>query len=279
MSAGVPPNEQCRAPDRNYHSSGIGHAREKRQRTVETQPHEGLVKNLRQLDLFNVSFFGSKLTLLDCLGGSVELQNPSSRCGSETTTPAMYYDQSLHFYGQVQQPIGLAPSPSDYNYLPSLITSVLKNASTATRTRTTTTHPGRCSLSYHADDLFSVWNPFDQSPVRSHGLLQVFALPHSVLIDPHHWLRRSLQAYPPTGHPAQVDQPNSDQTVQTNLHHQIGSDSRRLSHPVSLLVDSLYSIWLVGSSRVSLQHTSLSQPALCDSITPHLTPALPTIIY
>ncbi|KNE92308.1 hypothetical protein PSTG_14268 [Puccinia striiformis f. sp. tritici PST-78] len=75
----------------------------------------------------------------------------------------MYYDQSLHFYGQVQQPIGLAPSPSDYNYLPSLITSVLKNASTATRTRTTTTHPGRCSLSYHADDLFSVWNPFDQS--------------------------------------------------------------------------------------------------------------------
>ncbi|KAI7950211.1 hypothetical protein MJO28_009032 [Puccinia striiformis f. sp. tritici] len=61
-------------PTENYHSSGIGHAREKRQRTVETQPHEGLVKNLRQLDLFNVSFFGSKLTLLDCLGGSVELQ-------------------------------------------------------------------------------------------------------------------------------------------------------------------------------------------------------------
>ncbi|KAI9627538.1 hypothetical protein H4Q26_017322 [Puccinia striiformis f. sp. tritici PST-130] len=83
-------------PTENYHSSGIGHAREKRQRTVETQPHEGLVKNLRQLDLFNVSFFGSKLTLLDCLGGSVELQiqarvvvvvlNASTATRTRTTT-------------------------------------------------------------------------------------------------------------------------------------------------------------------------------------------------
>ncbi|KAH9445382.1 hypothetical protein Pst134EA_031302 [Puccinia striiformis f. sp. tritici] len=143
----------------------------------------------------------------------------------------MYYDQSLHFYGQVQQPIGLAPSPSDYNYLPSLITSVLKNASTATRTRTTTTHPGRCSLSYHADDLFSVWNPFDQSRFDLTACFKysLYLIPFlSILII------GSVDLYkltPPTGHPAQVDQPNSDQTVQTNLHHQIGSDSRRLSHP------------------------------------------------
>ncbi|KAA1102965.1 hypothetical protein PGT21_001583 [Puccinia graminis f. sp. tritici] len=75
----------------------------------------------------------------------------------------MAFDQSLHYYGQIQQPIGFdfqaSPLPSA-NYHPPSLTGVLKNVSTTTRGATT---PGRCSLSYHADDPFSVWNPFDQS--------------------------------------------------------------------------------------------------------------------
>ncbi|KAA1102966.1 hypothetical protein PGT21_001747 [Puccinia graminis f. sp. tritici] len=75
----------------------------------------------------------------------------------------MTFDQSLHYYGQVQQPIGfdfqVSPLPST-NYHPPSLTRVFKNASISVRGATT---PGRCSLSYHADDPFSVWNPFDQS--------------------------------------------------------------------------------------------------------------------
>ncbi|WAQ87113.1 hypothetical protein PtA15_8A14 [Puccinia triticina] len=75
----------------------------------------------------------------------------------------MWADQSFHFYGQVQQPIGLnfPATPSPFSHLPPLATA-FKNTSSGTANRGSTT-PGRCSLSYRADDPFSLWNPFDQS--------------------------------------------------------------------------------------------------------------------
>jgi len=73
----------------------------------------------------------------------------------------VYFDQSLgyHFHGQLQQPLGIHFEPT-----PSLDRlHFLKNASTITQGQATTGTLGRCSLSYHPDDPFSVWNPFDQS--------------------------------------------------------------------------------------------------------------------
>lgn len=73
----------------------------------------------------------------------------------------VYFDQSLgyHFNGQLQQPLGIHFEPT-----PSLDRlHFFKNASTITQGLATTGTLGRCSLSYHPDDPFSVWNPFDQS--------------------------------------------------------------------------------------------------------------------
>jgi len=73
----------------------------------------------------------------------------------------VYFDQSLgyHFHGQLQQPLGIHFEPT-----PSLDRlHFFKNASTITQGQATTGTLGRCSLSYHPDDPFSVWNPFDQS--------------------------------------------------------------------------------------------------------------------
>ncbi|WAR56973.1 hypothetical protein PtB15_8B17 [Puccinia triticina] len=75
----------------------------------------------------------------------------------------MSFDRSMRFKGQVQQPIGLnfPATPSPFSHLPPLATA-FKNTSSGTANRGSTT-PGRCSLSYRADDPFSLWNPFDQS--------------------------------------------------------------------------------------------------------------------
>jgi len=73
----------------------------------------------------------------------------------------VYFDPSLgyHFHGQLQQPLGIHFEPT-----PSLDRlHFFKNASTITQGLATTGTLGRCSLSYHPDDPFSVWNPFDQS--------------------------------------------------------------------------------------------------------------------
>lgn len=73
----------------------------------------------------------------------------------------VYFDQSLgyHFNGQLQQPLGI-----HFQTTPSLDRlHFFKNASTITQGLATTGTLGRCSLSYHPDDPFSVWNPFDQS--------------------------------------------------------------------------------------------------------------------
>ncbi|KAA1111388.1 hypothetical protein PGTUg99_000132 [Puccinia graminis f. sp. tritici] len=87
----------------------------------------------------------------------------------------MAFDQSLHYYGQIQQPIGFdfqaSPLPSA-NYHPPSLTGVLKNVSTTTRGAT-----------------------------------------HSGQIHPRQWLARSLQALLPAGHPPQVDQPKPNQAL------------------------------------------------------------------